>query len=214
VCDVGVGTAVVAQLLVAEGMQVFGVDVSIEMLRQARARLPGRISVADGAALPFRDASFEAVLFVWVLHHAGDLDAALAEARRVVCPGGRVIAISGYADPVADDIDPIFRGFDQELRPERLTHSDRVLAAARAAGLVQEHAGSAVVSFRTTPNELADAVEQRMYAPLWDLDEERWRTTVVPAVAALRALPEPDRARQRAASHPMWVWRRAPAIRP
>lgn len=208
-CDVGAGTGIVAQLLAAEGVGVIGVDVSIEMARQALARLPGRVVVADGSALPFVHDSFDAVSFVWVLHHAGDAQGALREAARVVRRGGTVVAISGYADPIADDIDLVFRSFDEALRPERLTHNDEVPALGLAAGLELEHTGCAVVGFQTTPNQLADAVQERLYAPLWDLDDERWTGIVVPAIHALRTLPEPDRPRRRAAHHPMWVWRRA-----
>jgi SAM-dependent methyltransferase len=207
-CDVGVGTGIVADQLTRDGTAVFGVDVSIEMLRQAAVRLPGRVAVADAARLPFSDHSFDAVLFVWVLHHAGDLVAALREAARVVVPGGRVLAISGYADPVPDDIDALFRSLDETLRPERLTHDAEVGAAARGVGLDLEHAGAAVVTVATTPNQLADGVEERLYAPLWELDDERWEAVVVPVIRGLRALPEPDRPRQRGAHHPMWVWRR------
>jgi len=207
-CDVGVGTGIIADLVGASGVRVVGVDVSIEMLRQAGRRLPGRVAVADGAALPLASRSVDAVSFVWVLHHVGDMAGALLEAARVVREGGRVIAISGYADPVDDDIDPIFRAFDEVLRPERLTHSDDVLTAADAAGLALDVICDAVVAFETTPHELADAIENKMYAPLWDLDDERWSSIVVPAIKALRALHDPDRSRHREVHHPMWVWHR------
>jgi SAM-dependent methyltransferase len=207
-CDVGVGTGIIADRIAVDGVRVVGVDVSVEMLQVARTRLPGRVAVADGAALPLRTASVDAVLFVWVLHHVGDLRAALREAARVVRDGGRVVAMSGYAAPVDDDVDPIFRRLDESLRPERLTHSDDVSAAAVDAGLQLVGAQDAVVTFETSPNELAGAIEERMYAPLWDLDENRWASTVVPAINDLRALPEPDRARHREPRHPMWVWQR------
>jgi ArsR family transcriptional regulator len=69
------------------------------MLALARARLaaPGlghcAARLADMYRLPFPDASFDAVVLQMVLHYAEDLIAALAEAARVLQPGGRLIVV-------------------------------------------------------------------------------------------------------------------------
>ena len=56
----------------------------------ARAAAKGLDTVeADAAALPFEDASFDAVTCVSMLHHVDDRPRALAEQRRVLRPGGR-----------------------------------------------------------------------------------------------------------------------------
>lgn len=54
--------------------------------------------VYDGARMPFDDASFEVVTILYVLHHAADDAAILAEARRVCRPGGRVVIAEDQAD--------------------------------------------------------------------------------------------------------------------
>lgn len=208
VCDVGVGTAIIARLLEASGLRVVGFDLSPEMLRLASGRLPGRVARADGSALPVRAGSVDAALFVWVLHHVGDLAAALSEAVRAVRSGGRVVAVSGFADAVDDDIDPILRSLDADLRPDRSAHGDAVLAAATAAGLRHEHTGSAVVEFSISPEGMASSIEERMYSTLWDLDESTWQAAVAPKIAALRRLPRSDQERHRVVSHPLWVWAR------
>jgi SAM-dependent methyltransferase len=208
VCDVGAGTGIVTAQLAAAGRQMFGFDISIEMLAQAAPRLPGRLAIADATRLPLLSASVNAVQFVWVLHHVGDIPAALREAARVVRPGGRVLAVAGVADPVDDDLDPIFRSFQDELQPERHSHASHVLAAAAAADLRLVATASAVVVSETTPNEAADAIEDRQYMPLWDVDDETWERTVRPCIRAMRDLSEPDRPRRRAVGHPLWVWQR------
>lgn len=86
VLDVGCGSGFIAHHLAALlGRGVLGLDV-------------GRATVApikyrryDGARFPLPDRSFDAVLFCYVLHHAQDVRAILAEARRVLRAGGLII---------------------------------------------------------------------------------------------------------------------------
>jgi SAM-dependent methyltransferase len=210
VCDVGAGTGVVTELLCAAGMRVAAFDLSAQMLRRAGTRLPGRVAVADAVALPLADASVDAVVYLWVLHHVGDLAAALGEARRVLRPGGRAVCISGLALPLPDDIDPIFRRLNQALRPGQMDHTAAVTRAAASAGLLVLAEDTAVIEFETSPNALAAAIEQRLFAYLWDIDDATWEKVVQPEVDALRSLANPGRTRRRRASHPLRVWQ-APA---
>lgn len=77
-------------------------DISNAMLEAARARLAADYAlntvVADVAALPFADDSFDDVVAMHMLYHAADPRAALAEITRVLRPGGRAIITT-----VADD---------------------------------------------------------------------------------------------------------------
>lgn len=70
-----------------------GIDLSLAALKLAHGRF-GEASwmQADALRLPFRDGSFDVVAFSSVLHHIGDRGAALAEARRVLSPGGWAFA--------------------------------------------------------------------------------------------------------------------------
>jgi SAM-dependent methyltransferase len=68
-----------------------GVDLFVEKLLFARATVGGaRFVAADGAALPFAQASFDHVMVRDVLHHVPDPAALLDECRRVLVPGGRL----------------------------------------------------------------------------------------------------------------------------
>lgn len=75
--------------LVAEAV---GVDRSPALLAEARARGP-RVVLADAAALPLADASFDGAWCANSLSSLPDPDAALRELRRVVRPGGRVAVL-------------------------------------------------------------------------------------------------------------------------
>ena len=74
-----------------QGAQAFGVDISRPIVVQARAafdREPLHAAVADIRALPFADASFDAVYSMGTIEHFRDSERALDEMVRVLRPGG------------------------------------------------------------------------------------------------------------------------------
>ncbi len=102
VLDVGTGPgylALTASRLVGPAGAAIGIDASPEMIDRARALAaregsPAEFLVASAAALPFTDAAFDVVVTRLVLHHltGGLKERALAEAFRVLRPGGRLLA--------------------------------------------------------------------------------------------------------------------------
>lgn len=100
--DIGCGTGGLLERLAPRIEEGLGVDASRDMLALARTRLAERglaqISVrqADMYRLALPDAAFDAVTLQMVLHYAEDPAAALAEACRVLRPGG-VLAIVDLA---------------------------------------------------------------------------------------------------------------------
>jgi SAM-dependent methyltransferase len=107
VLEVGCGSGVLCRWLarrIGGDTPVVGVDVNRYFLREAAALaaqegLAGRIDFREGdaTALPFADASFDAVLSATVLEEV-DADRALAELVRVTRPGGRVGAVVRATD--------------------------------------------------------------------------------------------------------------------
>jgi ubiquinone/menaquinone biosynthesis C-methylase UbiE len=104
VLDVAAGTGQAsagAVGLVGPGGRVLTTDVSLPMLRAARARVtaPGTIVAAmDGQRLAVRDESMDAVVSMLGLMFLPDPAAGLAEFRRVLRPGGRT-AVAVWAEP-------------------------------------------------------------------------------------------------------------------
>lgn len=105
VLDVGCGTGVVtfkAAERVGTRGTVVGIDLSDGMLAKAAAksaRAPSPLSVSflkmDAEALDFPDGKFDCVLSLFALRHFPHPDAALAQMRRVLKPGGRAVVAVG-----------------------------------------------------------------------------------------------------------------------
>jgi SAM-dependent methyltransferase len=94
--DVGCGTGAFSQLIATRcaPRSMAGIDPSPEQIGYAREHFPRfRFDVADAAAIPFPDAAFDVVASALVLHFIPDRQAAFAEMRRVLAPGG---VVGGY----------------------------------------------------------------------------------------------------------------------
>ena len=97
--DIGTGTGRVLELLAPRIRLGLGIDASKAMLALARARLSHTglahcaVRLADMYRLPLADASFDIAVLQMVLHYAEDPEGAVAEAARVLRPGGRLILI-------------------------------------------------------------------------------------------------------------------------
>ncbi|TDE43429.1 class I SAM-dependent methyltransferase [Nonomuraea mesophila] len=84
--DVACGTGLVSKELARRGLRVLGVDASAGMAGLAAGRVP--VVRGDGSLLPVRDGSVDAVITIWLLHLLDDARPVIAEAARVVRPGG------------------------------------------------------------------------------------------------------------------------------
>lgn len=100
VADIGCGEGDLSLLLARFARQVYAVDMSGQMLgvlkeKAARFGCEQRIVTREGGieALPLEDESVDAVLMSQVLHHAAQPQQAIAEAGRVLRPGGQLILL-------------------------------------------------------------------------------------------------------------------------
>jgi ubiquinone/menaquinone biosynthesis C-methylase UbiE len=94
VLDAGCGAGAHAAELVRRGASVTGLDKSAGLLAIARQRLGDSVPLHQGdlaEPLPFPSASFEAILASLVVHYLKDWGPMLAEFRRVLAPGGRLV---------------------------------------------------------------------------------------------------------------------------
>ncbi len=133
--DIGTGTGRILEVLAPRAAHAVGIDLSREMLAVARANLEragcgnGSVRQGDMYQLPFAGGSFDAVVIHQVLHYAERPERAIAEAARVLRPGGRLVVV---------DFAP------HELEYLRAEHAHRrlgfsagaIMGWCRAAGLV------------------------------------------------------------------------------
>jgi ubiquinone/menaquinone biosynthesis C-methylase UbiE len=109
--EIGAGTGYFTLNLLLAGVidEAVATDISQGMLDElersaARLGVPVTTARCDAGALPFEDDSFDLVFGHAILHHIPDLDAAFAEFRRVLRPGGTVVFCgepSRYGDRLA-----------------------------------------------------------------------------------------------------------------
>jgi SAM-dependent methyltransferase/DNA-binding transcriptional ArsR family regulator len=97
--DIGTGTGRILELVAGRVGRGIGVDLSRDMLIVARANLQGagiancQVRQADMYRLPWTEPSFDAVTVHRVLHYAEDPARVIAEAGRVLRPGGRLLVV-------------------------------------------------------------------------------------------------------------------------
>jgi SAM-dependent methyltransferase len=95
VLDIGVGDGTFERIAVARGLRVHVIDPDAKAIERARTDLGlgERAKIGTGTALPWPEASFDAVVLSEVLEHLDDatLGGTLAEATRVLRPGGSLI---------------------------------------------------------------------------------------------------------------------------
>ncbi|MCA9738067.1 MAG: metalloregulator ArsR/SmtB family transcription factor [Gemmatimonadetes bacterium] len=97
VADLGAGTGALAEAVAPFVRRVIALDRSPEMLAAARSRLADQpnaeVRAGELEAVPLDDGSVDLALLVLVLHYVPEPERALAEARRVLTPGGRLLVV-------------------------------------------------------------------------------------------------------------------------
>ncbi|HYP09091.1 MAG TPA: class I SAM-dependent methyltransferase [Bryobacteraceae bacterium] len=89
--DLGCGDGLFASIAFTSPVSV-GIDADLPSLRRAGPRHTYNLRVAGrGEALPFKEGAFATIMSNSVLEHIPDLDATLAECRRVLKPRGRLL---------------------------------------------------------------------------------------------------------------------------
>jgi SAM-dependent methyltransferase len=194
VLELGVGTGRIALPVAAAGCRVAGIDISAEMLRMARAKEHGQaLWLIQGAIehLPFADGVFDATLAVHVLHLARDWRTALAEALRVLRPGGVFIQGRDWRDPqsCAGRLRSKLRETLIELLPgSRPPGAGAAVgqALAKLGATVEPEMVAATWVAPISPAQVLEEMESRSDAETWVLDDATLRA----AVQRLRAWAE------------------------
>lgn len=125
VLDIGCGTGSLGyQIHGQTGLQVTGVDQSLPMLSKAdRACLRPVCATLDGSNLPFKDASFGAVIGTYCIHHVRNLRLLFGECFRILGAGTIMVLTSSHEQidnyhPVLKEFFPGFTELEKRRFPE------------------------------------------------------------------------------------------------
>jgi SAM-dependent methyltransferase len=166
VLDLGAGTGLLTDVLVAAGHEVVAVDPSGPMLDQLRARLPQVTALVGGAeAVPLPDGDVDAVVAGQAAHWFDPVPAA-AELRRVLRPGGVV----GLVWNTRDVRVPWVGALGELLAAESRDHeADQGVVDRFAAELpaTVEVLDSGIVQ-QVTPEQVVDGIGTRSYVATMD----------------------------------------------
>jgi ubiquinone/menaquinone biosynthesis C-methylase UbiE len=191
VLEVGIGTGRIALPLAAQGVRITGIDIAPRMLAQLRGKGASlALLLAEASQPPFRPASFDAALFVHVLHLVPDQEATLRATIPLVRPGGLVISGGEDSEPnVHRQTNRVMMAAARELLGEDYpiplprwgSYEDprlvlrRVLEAAGAE--VTEHP-LATWTDEMTGAEMVRRVREKVHSQTWWLPDE-----IVPQLA-------------------------------
>jgi SAM-dependent methyltransferase len=185
--EVGAGEGRVARDLADRGHHVVGIDSSRTLTRHAQeADGRGRYLAAAAEALPFEDAGFDLVVAYNALMDLEDLELAIAEAARVLAPGGRLCV--SVTHPLADagrfTEDDSFLVEGSYLEPSRFEGTDE------RNGLVMTWRGwSHPLSAYTEALEAAGLLLETLREPAPATVNPRWHR--VPMFLQFRAVKRP-----------------------
>ncbi len=204
VLDLCCGPGFVGAEALVRGAIVAGLDFSDAMLAEARARSPAiTFDHGDAEAPPYADASFDAVVSSFGIHHVPRPALALSEARRTLRPGGRFAftiwagheeniawklvfdAIGRYGDPRASVAPAPGGGFGNEADCSRaLNDAGFTRIEARLVRGIWRHrdAASLLTALRTGTARMAAMIEAQTAAAMpailsgLEVSTSPWRT--------------------------------------
>jgi ubiquinone/menaquinone biosynthesis C-methylase UbiE len=190
VLEIGVGTGRIALPLLAEGVQVTGVDISDRMVARLRAKYeaaraadPDRkwgaldMELGDMTAIPFAGDCFDAAVAVHVLHLVPEWRRALDEVVRVVKPGGAFLLGQDVRNDrprnlIHDEWDTIVRELGHTPDPVGAHGYTAVVEELKRRGLdVQEHT-LATWQGGSVPRAALEDITQRLFSRTWAVPDD------------------------------------------
>jgi ubiquinone/menaquinone biosynthesis C-methylase UbiE len=142
-CDVGCASGIAALIASQRGARVWGLDAAEKLIEIARARVPsGDFCVGEMEELPFPDDMFDLVTGFRSFNYAARPVAALAEARRIAKPDGRIVMMT-WGSPEGMGVASLIAALTPLLPPRpsgapeifALSDEGALRALAEAAGL-------------------------------------------------------------------------------
>jgi ubiquinone/menaquinone biosynthesis C-methylase UbiE len=197
--EVGVGTGRIALPIARKGYDYTGVDISEPMLDRLRAKVAEvqqerigastlpihlHLVMADMTALPFSDASFDAVIAVHVFHLVHPWKQAVEEVLRVLRPGGVFLhcwdeSLGSDAHEVQERWMQIVRELGSEVRMVGAERRSMVTDYLRERGLEVETLRTAIWEVQErSPRDAFDYIAQRIWSRTWLVPDEVFTASI------------------------------------
>lgn len=174
ILEIGVGTGRIAVPVVRQGLRVFGIDISEQMLHRLQEKTSDvQVARADVRRLPFLATSFDAVIVVHVLHLVEQPQLVLQEIQRVLRPEGYLI--QGHNERVSEGRMKLLWDAWQQSSSGAQRRKDwiSINQTAPAAGW---QAVKPIGQFRypisQTPRSFLQNLESRTWSSTWSMSDE------------------------------------------
>lgn len=211
--DVGGGTGNYALAFRREGWETTVVDRSAAMLARAAAKDLVLVR-ADAQYLPFPDECFDAVSMISMLHHVEDRSLAIAEARRILRPGGRLVLKGFTREDAATlwilDYFPVSRPWMAATHPPRSAFLAELPGAVISTFEFEDMQDGSLAALSADPSAVLKAAEAgatSFFERLRNDHPEELRQ----GVAQLRRDIEDGRAPRRAGTATVLAWTKSQA---
>jgi SAM-dependent methyltransferase len=190
VLDIGCGTGELCALAAERGAEPAGIDAAEGMIEIARRRLPGAdLRVGPMEDVPWEDDRFDVATAVNALQFAADFVDALAEAARVVRPGGAV-AVSNWGRMEDRELFVVMRALRDgpSAAGSDISEPGGLEAFARRAGLEPAQAGEVEVPYEVPDQEALEQafLNDAAFGALQRLGEAETRRLIVETAAPFR----------------------------
>jgi SAM-dependent methyltransferase len=189
VLDVGAGTGTATRRLAAAGATAVPMDAAVGMLAVARGRCGCRPVAGDATALPVRSGAVDAVVMGFLLNHLPHPEIALAEAGRVVRPGGWVLA-STWA---RENDHPVKHVVEAALTARGWTPPQWYAELKQQSALLTDTAAGLAAAARHARLEAIDAARVDVGVPLAPAELVGWRLGMPHNAPFVAALPTRER---------------------
>ena len=187
VLDVGCGPGtILGQLMRAYGVDAVGIDASPQMIEAARRETPEtqEFHVARAEQLPFDDATFDAALARWVVHHV-DRPRAFGEILRVLRPGGRLVITTTDPDAVHTHwMTPFFPSL-VSIERGRFPSGEALTGELESAGFDAVQVVPFVLERRLTRDEALEKLRGRAYSTFVLMTDAEYQQGIAAAEARL-----------------------------
>jgi ubiquinone/menaquinone biosynthesis C-methylase UbiE len=195
--EIGIGTGRIALPVGRHGVVITGLDASPQMLLRLLAKEPGRgVVVVSAERPPFRDGSFDAVLFVHTLHLAPDPAAAAGAAIALLVPGGLVLhgsedepeSVRTAADRALQEIVRDLCGIEIGSWAPYDATLDLTDEIVRARGGALDHAEVARWQRTTRARDMLDRIARQDFSSSWKIPPEALPSVLERAAAMFEGI--------------------------